>query len=286
MFMRASQAGLVVAGGLLTLCSAARAQDITPPAATTAAEPASPPASPPATPPPPPPAPPPPPPPATAPAALPAAPSPPAPSPSADETPAPSSPPVLPANSETYPDRWSDPGYAAPPSSSDWHFSTRGFFRAPLRIGMGSRPPCAPGTTVPYPVVSPLSVGGQSYQNWYCALPNQSRTTFHSPYIPDDQYLGWTFDRTWEKAWSELYVSYGTNRIVGTVGLAAYDFTDTSLLGNAASPAQFGFYQGWVTVTPGLPSRNIRLDWKIGAFDEKYGMASKTSGGAYDTFMF
>jgi hypothetical protein len=151
---------------------------------------------------------------------------------------------------------------------------------------MGSRPPCARGTTVPYAVLTPLSVGGQTYQNWYCALPNQSQTTFHSPYIPDDQYLGWTFDRSWEKAWSELYVSYGTDRIVGTVGLAAYDFTDTSLLGSAASPAQFGFYQGWVTVTPRLPAPGLRLDWKIGAFDEKYGMAGTTSGGPYDTFMF
>ena len=127
---------------------------------------------------------------------------------------------------------------------------------------------------------------GQPYSDWYCALPNQSQTTFHSPYVPDDQYLGWTFDRTWEKAWSELYLSYGTNQVVGTIGLAAFDFTDTSLLGSNANPAQFGIYQGWVTITPTLPVQNLRVDWKVGAFDEKFGMASRTSGGAYDTYMF
>lgn len=190
------------------------------------------------------------------------------------------------AGSEQYPDRWSDPAYTPVAEPRDWHFSTRGFFRAPLRIGIGSRPPCAPGTTAPYPVASPTSVGGQPYSDWYCALPNQSQTTLHSPYIPDDQYLAWSFDRTWEKAWSELYLSYGTNQVVGTIGLAAFDFTDTSLLGSNASSAQFGIYQGWVTITPTLPIRPLRLDWKVGAFDEKFGMASRTNGGAYDTYMF
>ncbi len=190
------------------------------------------------------------------------------------------------AGSEQPPDRWSDPSYVPSTVTRDWHFSTRGFFRAPLRIGVGSRPACAPGATAPSPVASPTSVGGQPYSDWYCALPNQSQTALHSPYIPDDQYLAWTFDRTWEKAWSELYLSYGTNQVVGTVGLAAYDFTDTSVLGSNASPAQFGIYQGWVTITPTLPTRDLRLDWKVGAFDEKFGMASRTNGGAYDTYMF
>jgi hypothetical protein len=201
-------------------------------------------------------------------------------SPAAQPTPALES-----ANSEQYPDRWSDPAFVPRAVSPEWHFSTWGFFRAPLRVGMGSRPPCPPGLKTPVPVVSPTSVGGQPYSNWYCALPNQSQTTFHSPYIPDDQYLGWTFDRTWEKAWTELYLSYGTNQVLGTVGLAAYDFTDTSLLGGTASPAEFGIYQGWVTLTPTLPE-GVRVEWKVGAFDEKFGMARRTNGGAYDTYMF
>ena len=244
--MRARTLGAFVTASFTALASTARAQDVAPPTATLA----------------------------------------PAPVPVATVAPPQPNAPVESAGSEQYPDRWSDPAYAPAPSSSDWHFSTRGFFRAPLRIGMGSRPPCAPGATAPYPVPSPTSVGGQPYGDWYCALPNQSRTTFHSPYIPDDQYLSWTFDRTWEKAWTEIYLSYGTDRIVGTVGFAAFDFTDTSLLGSTANPAQFGIYQGWLTLTPSVDVRNLRLDWKVGAFDEKFGMAARTNGGPYDTYMF
>ena len=85
-------------------------------------------------------------------------------------------------------------------------------------------------------------------------MPGQSRTTIHSPYVPDDQYYAWTYDRQWEQAWAEVYVSYGNDRVVGTVGLQAYDFTDTTLLGNKADPTQFGIGQAWVTVTPDLPA--------------------------------
>ena len=256
--MRVTIIGVIVAGALATICSSARAQSAAAAPTTAGASSSAPPATP----------------------------------PDAAASPAPVGPRPLAgaaqesANSEQYPDRWSDPAYTPPPTSSDWHFGTWGFFRAPLRIGMGTRPPCAAGATTPYPVASPTSVGGQPYSNWYCALPNQSQTTLHSPYIPDDQYLAWTFDRTWEKAWSELYLTYGTNHVVGTIGLAAFDFTDTSLLGSNANPAQFGIYQGWVTLTPSVPVDGLRLDWKVGAFDEKFGMAGRTNGGPYDTYMF
>ncbi len=34
---------------------------------------------------------------------------------------------------------------AAPASPNDWKFSWNGYLRAPLRIGVGSRPACGPG---------------------------------------------------------------------------------------------------------------------------------------------
>jgi hypothetical protein len=187
---------------------------------------------------------------------------------------------------ELPPDTWSDPAHSAPVVPSEWHFSSYGYLRAPLRIGVGQRPACPPGATTPTQVQIPSGVGNQPYAGQYCALPDQSRTTFHSPYLPDDQYLAWTFDRTWEKAWAELYLSYGTNHVTGTIGLMAYDFTDTSFIGGTANPAQAGIGQAWVTITPTVPINGLRMDWKVGAFSEKYGMARMADGGAYDTYMF
>jgi hypothetical protein len=125
-----------------------------------------------------------------------------------------------------------------------------------------------------------------AYNGVYCAAPGQSRTTLHSPYVPDDQYLGWTYTRQWEQAWAEVFLSYGNDVVKGTVGIQGYDFTDTSLLGNQASPAQFGIGQGWLTITPRLPISGATLVWKIGAFWEKFGMAGRYDGGPYDTYMF
>lgn len=162
------------------------------------------------------------------------------------------------------------------PNPDEWRFSYHGYFRAPLRIGVGHRDNCAPGMPSSAPTV--YSQG--------CAGPGQSRTTYHSPYVPDDQYLSWNYDRQWEQAWTEMFFSYGNNHVVGTVGVQGYDFTDTTLLGNQADPAQFGIGQAWVTVTPDLPVDGLRMNWKIGAFWEKFGQAGKYDAGAYDTYMF
>ena len=189
------------------------------------------------------------------------------------------------------------PQSSAPPGS-DWKFSWNGYFRAPLRIGMGSRPACPAG-------VSPATQAQTDYSNYrtslgaangsgasspyngaYCAAPGQSRTSLHSPYIPDDQYLAWNYTRQWAQAWAEVFLSYGNDKIKGTVGVQGYDFTDASLLGNQAAPAQFGIGQGWITVTPSVPIDGVGLVWRVGAFWEKFGMAGRYDGGPYDTYMF
>ncbi|HZU84536.1 MAG TPA: hypothetical protein VE987_16515, partial [Polyangiaceae bacterium] len=187
---------------------------------------------------------------------------------------------------------------AAGPPASDWAFSWSGYFRAPLRIGVGSRPACPAGVSPAAQAKADLKSyqaalgdanggGGTSpYNGVYCAAPGQSRTSLHSPYVPDDQYLAWSYTRQWEQAWAEVFLSYGNDVIRGTVGLQGYDFTDASLLGNQAAPAQFGIGQGWITVTPRLPLDQASLVWKVGAFWEKFGMAGRYDGGPYDTYMF
>jgi hypothetical protein len=188
-------------------------------------------------------------------------------------------------------------GPAAAPGG-DWKFSWSGYFRAPLRIGVGSRPACPAGVSPAQQAakdlasyqaaLGPANGGGATspYNGVYCAAPGQSRTSFHSPYIPDDQALAWSYTRQWEQAWAEIFLSYGNDRIKGTVGIQGYDFTDTSLLGNQAAPAQFGIGQGWITVTPKVPIDGADVVWKVGAFWEKFGMAGRYDGGPYDTYMF
>jgi hypothetical protein len=180
------------------------------------------------------------------------------------------------------------------PASTDVSFDFHGYFRAPLRIGVGHRPQCPAGATsaTPNTATSPAIMPSTDppfsaqYSGQYCAVQGQSRTAIHSPYVPDDQMYAWTYDRQWEQALAELYLSYGNRYVFGTVGMQAYNFTDTSLLGNQADPAQFGISQAWLTVAPDLPVAGLGVIWKVGAFSEKFGMAGRHDAGPYDTYMF
>ncbi len=217
----------------------------------------------------------------------------------AQEASAPPSPKELPPPTDTSGAQKSDSADIAGSTSSngsDWKFSWNGFIRAPLRIGVGHRNPCPTGVTPAVQagrdasnfwssLTNPGGGASSPYLGGYCAAPGQSSTVFHSPYIPDDQYLSWTFTRQWEQSWAEVFLSYGNDKVKGTVGIQGYDFTDASMLGNQASPAQFGIGQGWVTITPDLPVDGLGLNWKVGAFWEKFGMAGRYDGGPYDTYM-
>ncbi len=167
------------------------------------------------------------------------------------------------------------PAPTAPPApGDDWHFFTHGYFRAPLRVGVGQRPSCGAGQN-PGTVIG--GVGAP------CAGPGQSTTNLHSPFVPDDQYLDWRYTRQWEQAWTEVFLNYGNSHVVGTVGFQAYNFTDA---GFNDTNAQLGIAQGFVTVTPDLGVSNVRLRWKVGSFWEKYGQAGDYDAGPYDTYLF
>jgi hypothetical protein len=147
-------------------------------------------------------------------------------------------------------------GPAAAEDDGGWRFEFHGYLRAPMRLGIGTRdnPP-----------------------------PGQSGTTYHAPLVPDDQYLSWQHTVHNQKDWAELFFSYGNEVAKGTVGLQGFNFTDAAW---TDSPAQFGISQGWVTITPELPYENVRLDWKVGSFWSRYGMAGIYDAGQYDTYLF
>jgi hypothetical protein len=140
--------------------------------------------------------------------------------------------------------------------SSDWKFDFHGYFRAPMRLGLGHRDK---------------------------PLEGQSSSTVHNPVVPDDQYLGWQYTGVQSKDWAELFLSYGNSWVKGTVGLLGFNFSDASW---AQANAQFGIGQGWVTLTPKTGYQNVRFEAKVGSFWSKYGTAGKYDAGKYDTFLF
>ncbi len=168
-----------------------------------------------------------------------------------------------PANAQTAPKPNSPPptygGTSSPVVNTGTNssgFEFHGYFRAPLRIGVGVRD-------------NPAA--------------DQSSTTLHAPVVPDDQYLSWQYTGHQARDWAELYLSYTKGWARATAGILGFNLTDAAWKENNA---QFGIAQAWVTLTPELPWLNVRLEAKIGSFWGRYGMAGRYDAGYYDTFLF
>jgi len=147
-------------------------------------------------------------------------------------------------------------GPAAVANDESWKFEFHGYLRAPMFVGLGKRD-------------SPL--------------PGQSSTTFHSPIIPDNQYLSWQSTPHNKTDWAELYLSVGNAWAKGTISLQGYNFYQ----GAFSDPVkQLGVADGYVDLTPDLGYENVRLSLRAGAFSNKYGSAGKYDAGEYDTYVF
>jgi hypothetical protein len=144
--------------------------------------------------------------------------------------------------------------------SSEWKFDYHGYFRAPMRVGMGKRD-VQPGFEV----------------------EGASDTTLHAPIIPDDQFLSFQSSPHNKRDWAELFITIGNSWASGTVSIQGYNFAEAAW--NEVD-AQFGISQGYVTITPDLGYENFRLALKAGAFSDKYGQAGRYDAGEYDTYLF
>ncbi len=138
----------------------------------------------------------------------------------------------------------------------DYKLTFHGYIRAPLRLGFGKRD-------------NPTA--------------DQSKTTIHSPLVPDDQYLSWQHSNHSGRDWAELYWNYGNSWATGTVSIQGFNFTDAAWNQDGA---QFGIAQGYVTVRPPLGLRNLRFSWRAGAFSNRYGLAGRYDAGEFDTYLF
>ncbi len=177
-----------------------------------------------------------------------------------------------------------NPTALAPSTGDELRFSSHGFLRAPLRIGAGSRPSCPAGAT-PGALVGPNGNLNPTGASVPCASAGQSTVNFHSPMVPDDQYLDWRYTRQWEKDWTEVFLNYGNSRVVGTVAFQAFGLTDAEHLSMENVGSQLGIAQAYVTLTPKLGPR-ARVRWKVGSFWDKYGMSGKYDAGKYDMYLF
>jgi len=179
--------------------------------------------------------------------------------PTALTTPTAPAPPVAPPPPTTKAAQPSVTTVSGPPivaKDDGWKFEFHGYLRAPMMVGVGHRDNPSPG---------------------------QSSTTFHSPIIPDGQYLSWQSSPHNKSDWAELYLSVGNSLAKGTVSLQGYNFYQGSF---SDAAKQLGVSDGYVDLTPDLGYENVRLALRAGAFSNKYGSAGRYDAGEYDTYVF
>lgn len=149
-----------------------------------------------------------------------------------------------------------------PESGQSWEFGYHGYFRAPMRLGIGKRDQVVDAD------------GNEIFDN---------RTTFHSPVIPDDQYLSWQSTGHNKRDWAEMYFSVGNGTVSGNLAIQGFQFTDATW---ADRTAQFGISQGWVEINTDAGYENVKLNAKAGSFWSRYGAAGRYDAGEYDTYLF
>jgi hypothetical protein len=130
----------------------------------------------------------------------------------------------------------------------------------------------------------PQTKPAPAFAEMQCAGPGQSHTDLHSPRLADDQYLDPRFTRQWEKDWTEVFFNYGNSKMVGTVSFQAFGLSDAEHVSIDNLSSQLGVAQAWVTLMPNIGK--LRLNWKVGAFWDKYGMSGKYDAGKYDMYLF
>lgn len=147
-------------------------------------------------------------------------------------------------------------------SGKGFAFDYHGYFRAPLRVGIGRR----------------LASDNDGY-----VTPGASETTLHEASVPDDQYLSFQSTAHNMRSWAEAFFSFGNSLVSGTVGISSYNLTEG---GFNDTEANWGISQAYLRFTPDLGFENLRLWAKAGALVDKYGMSGRYDAGEYDTFMF
>jgi hypothetical protein len=143
------------------------------------------------------------------------------------------------------------------PDNRRWSYALRGFFRAPMRVGIGPETGSSSGSQLHSP---PRIVGFGSDE--------------------------WSYVNLAPGAKGQLEVAVTNQRVEGLVILAGDVFFDA---GYPHLDKMGGFSQAWVTLkAPALMGTRGGAALNVGAFSERFGAAGpfQQSSGYYDTYLF
>jgi hypothetical protein len=141
------------------------------------------------------------------------------------------------------------------PAGGGNHFEIHGYFRAPLRVGIGKKNDGTEGKELHGP-----------------------------PHVPDGSFTDWRYLDSLQGPWSELLFSYGNPRAKATVSIASYNQT---IAGYRELQAQLGINQAFLTMTfLDAFGRYGGLTLTAGSFSNRYGTAGKYDAGMYETYLF
>jgi hypothetical protein len=140
-------------------------------------------------------------------------------------------------------------------SEKDWGFRFKGFFRAPMRIGID-----ASGSLTP------------------------NEMQYHSPpVVPDGNYTRWTYTNLNPGPWAELLFQYGNQRVMMTTSIASYNLTTG---GWREMQDQLGIDRAFLTLKFPEALGNLGgMAFDVGIFQNAYGAAGKYDAGEYETYL-
>jgi hypothetical protein len=140
-------------------------------------------------------------------------------------------------------------------SEKDWGFKFKGFFRAPMRVGIDASGSLTPG-----------------------------ETQFHAiPVTPDGNYTRWMYTNISPGPWAELLFQYGNQRVMMTTSIASYNITSG---GWRELQDQLGIDRAFLTLKfPEALGDLGGMAYDVGIFSNRYGAMGKYDAGEYETYM-
>jgi hypothetical protein len=147
-------------------------------------------------------------------------------------------------------------------SEKDWGFKFKGFFRAPMRVGIDTSGRLGP---------TGASLTANTLQ-------------FHAPpVVPDGNYTRWSYTNLNPGPWAELLFQYGNQQVMMTTSIASYNITTG---GWRELQDQLGIDRAFLTLKfPEALGDLGGMAWDVGIFSNRYGAMGKYDAGEYETYV-
>jgi len=148
-------------------------------------------------------------------------------------------------------------------SEKDWGFKFKGFFRAPMRVGIDG--------------------SGRLGSSSATSLTANSLQFHAPPVVPDGNYTRWMYTNISPGPWAELLFQYGNQRVMMTTSIASYNITSG---GWRELQDQLGIDRAFLTFKfPEALGDLGGMAWDVGIFSNRYGAMGKYDAGEYETYI-